>query len=155
MNRVARLVGPGLFSKRSLQGAAVFALLLGLLVLAGGLSVGFVRMAWQEHQINRAIARQESQNIQQVNRNQVLEGLASFAESDVAAEQAARERLGMARPGETVLLPTVVLPPVPVQPPAPPAEAPPVALPVSVRFEPESNAARWVQAFFPGPDALP
>ena len=148
---MARLAGPNLVSKRSLQRALVFILLIGLLVLAGSLSVGFVRMAWQEHQINRAIARQESQNTQQVNSNQVLEGLAGFAESDVAVEQAARERLGMAREGETVLLPTVVLPAAPT--PAP--ETPQVALPVPVRFEPEANAARWLRAFFPGEAAAP
>jgi len=53
---------------------------------------------------------QRSANAQLAADNLRLKGLAEWAESDVAAEQAARERLGMAREGEIVLLPTVVLP---------------------------------------------
>ena len=136
-----------LFSTRLLQRAGVTFLLLALLVLAGGLLVGFVRMAWQEHQINRAIDQQRSQNAQQVERNRRLHGQAEYAESDVAAEQAARERLGMAREGETVLLPTVVLPATPT--------VVPLDAPKRIRSAPEirvdSNAERWFRALFPGP----
>ena len=139
------------FSARLLQASVFVLLLLGLLGLAGGLLVGFVRMAWQEHQINRAIAQQQSQNAQQAERNRRLKGQADYAESDVAAEQIARERLGMAREGETVLLPTVVLPPMPT--PQPSGE--PTATPVLAESTSDSNTARWFRALFPGPDALP
>ena len=135
-----------------LQRLMVNLMLLGLLCLAGYLLVKFIGMAWQEHQINRAIERQESQNAQQIERNRRLQAAAEWAESDVAAERAARERLGMAREGEVVLLPTVVLPP-------PPTAAPPAPVPAtSLNLAPprrETNAGRWFRALFPGPDALP
>ena len=139
---------------RTLQRLVVGLILLGLMVLAGFLAVGFVRMAWQEHQINKAMVQQRAENDQQRAHNLKLKGQAEFAESDVAAEQVARERLGMARDGETILLPTIVLPPAPT---AVPASNEPGAAPRVANAVPEqaSNMARWMQAFFPGPDATP
>src|SRR5207253_3013374 len=96
-----------------LQRGGVFLLLIIMLVLAGSLLIGFVQRAWQEHQLNRAIEQQAAQNDYQRAQNLRLKGAADFAESDVAIEQAARERLGMAREGETVLLPTIILPAAP------------------------------------------
>ena len=155
---MAQRTAPGrkLISTRVLQRVGVSLLLVVMLVLAGSLLVGFVQRAWQEHQLNRAIERQEAQNAQQKERNNQLKGAAEFAESDVAAEQAARERLGMAREGETVLLPTVVLP----APPTPaPAEAPidVAALPPTATVaEPDQpNVVRWMRAVFPSHDAAP
>ena len=139
------------FFRRLLHRSVVGLLLFVLLVLGGGLLLGFGRMAWQEHQINRAIAQQESQNAQQAERNQRLKGQADYTESDVAAEQMARERLGMAREGETVLLPTVVLPPASTALP----EGEPTATPSVAESAPDTNAARWFRALFPGPGALP
>lgn len=140
-----------IMSKRAVQRSGLMLVLLGLLFLSGGLLVGFVRMAWQEHQINRAIQHQLSQNAAQEARNLSLAGQAAFAESDVAAEKAARERLGMAREGDTVLLPTVVLPAAP-----PPVPSEPLAMADAPGTElPQSNVARWAKALFPGPDALP
>ncbi len=144
-----------LISTRVLQRLGVSLLLLVMLFLAGSLLLGFVERAWQEHQLNRAIERQRAQNAQQQERNDRLKGAAEFAESDVAAEQAARERLGMAREGETVLLPTVVLPPPPTPAPA--------AAPIDVAELPESdelarsepNVVRWMHAVFPSHDAAP
>ena len=144
-----------LISTRVLQRLGVSLLLLVMLFLAGSLLLGFVERAWQEHQLNRAIERQRAQNTQQRDRNNRLKGAAEFAESDVAAEQAARERLGMAREGETVLLPTVVLPP--------PHIPTPDAAPIEVAELPESgelarsepNVLRWIHAVFPGNDAAP
>ena len=143
---------PQFVSKRVMTRFAVMLVLLGLLALAAGLLVGFVRMAWQEHQINRAIERQSAENAEQRARNLRLLGEAEWSESDVAAEQAARERLGMARDGETVLLPTVVLPSAPTAVPSPVAQA--SQAPVGSMAQ-ESNARRWVRALFPGPDVLP
>ena len=71
---------------RVLQRVGVGLLLLALLGLAGGLMVGFVRMAWQEHQINREMERQKAENAAQAALNLKLKGQADFAESDVAAE---------------------------------------------------------------------
>lgn len=148
---MARLAGPRrLLTPRLIQQVAVVLILLLLAMVAIGLAVSFVRMTWQEHQINRGIERQEAQNAYLADRNAELKAAAEFAESDVAAERAARERLGMAREGEMVLLPTVVLPPAPTDAPPPTVEE--AVAPVEERI---SNAAGWWQAFFPGPDVLP
>ena len=142
---------------RLLQRVGVALLLLALLGLSGGLMVGFVRMAWQEHQINREMERQKAENAVQAAQNLKLKGQADFAESDVAAELAARERLGMAREGETVLLPTVVLPPTPTPAPGE-VDAPTVApgtKPPDGPAEAQTNTGRWIKAFFPGRGAVP
>jgi cell division protein FtsB len=142
---------------RALQRAGVALLLLALLGLAGGLMVGFVRMAWQEHQINREMERQKAENAAQAALNLKLKGQADFAESDVAAELAARERLGMARDGETVLLPTVVLPTTPTPAPADGAAvaAGPATQPTDQPTEAQTNTGRWIKAFFPSHGAVP
>jgi cell division protein FtsB len=140
----------------TLQRSGVSIVLLGLFVLAGGLLIGFIRMAWQEHQINRQIEQQQAENAALAEQNQKLKGEAEFAESDVAVEIKARERLGMAREGDTVLLPTVVVPPTPT-PTAPPAATGPdsAAAPSGDSTVVHSNPVRWLQALFPGPEAMP
>jgi cell division protein FtsB len=124
-----------------------------LLILAGTLLVGFVRMTWTEHQINQSSERQMAINETQRERNAELKGEAEYRESDVYAEQAAREQLGMAREGDTVLLPTVVLPPTAVptmEPQTPAASSAPAAAPEDL-----PNYQRWWQALFPGQGATP
>jgi cell division protein FtsB len=75
-------------------------------------------------------------------RNATRAGAIAFAESDVSVELLARERLGFARDGDTVLLPQ--LPPVAPAPAAPaPAPDPPPA------EAPAPNWMRWWRAFFP------
>lgn len=146
-----------LISPQLIQRGGVFLLLSVMLVLAGSLLVGFVQRAWQEHQLNRAIAEQQAENDQQRARNLALKGAADFAESDVAVEQAARERLSMAREGETVLLPTIILP----QAPTPvPQELASKAVPSATRavvdtHTAQPNVVRWMHALFPGRDAVP
>ncbi len=89
-------------------------LLFGVLcVLVALLSIGFGRMAWREHELNTLISNQRALNEAQQTRNNELEAEATYREGDAYAELAAREQLGMARPGETVLLPTMVTPPLP------------------------------------------
>jgi cell division protein FtsB len=145
-----------LISTRVLQRLGVSLLLIVMLFLAGSLLLGFVQRAWQEHQLNRAIERQSAQNAQQRERNNRLKGAAEFAESDVAAEQAARERLGMAREGETVLLPTVVLPPPPTPAPATaPIDVAELTAADGQLARSEPNVVRWMHAVFPGNDAAP
>ncbi|HEY0739597.1 MAG TPA: septum formation initiator family protein [Herpetosiphonaceae bacterium] len=130
-------------------------ILLFLMVLAGVLMVGFVRMTWMQHQINQANERQRAENEIQRARNAALQGQAEFRESDVFAEQAAREQLGMAREGETVLLPTIVVPA--ASPPATQSPNPAAPTTESVAAagaeEIAPNYQRWWRALFP-PEAV-
>lgn len=126
--------------------------LLALLAVACGLMVGFVRMTWTRHQINQARVAQAAINDEQRARNAALKGEAEYRESDVYAEQAAREQLGLAREGETVLLPTIVVPAEPQPTPAPSAGTADVAggvAPESVQSEAVPNYERWWRALFP------
>lgn len=130
--------------------------LLTLAVVAIGLLVGFVRMTWAEHKINQESAQQLAANEAQKQRNAALKGEAEFRESGMYAEQAAREQLGMARDGETVLLPTVVLPA--ASQPAPPPSAATTAAPEVILASTSASAPnyqRWWRALFPGADASP
>ncbi|HEX6289167.1 MAG TPA: septum formation initiator family protein [Herpetosiphonaceae bacterium] len=139
-------IGPEVFARWGTRGV-----LLLLLLLAGGLMVGFVRMTWTQHQINQASERQRAENDVQRARNAALKGEAEFRESDVYAEQAAREQLGMAREGEIVLLPTIVAPasPQPSPQPSSVAAAAPGDAPPAVEEELRPNYQRWWQALFP------
>lgn len=131
-------------------------ILLFLMLLAGGLMVGFVRMTWTQHQINQASERQRAENESQRARNAALKGQAEFRESDVFAEQAAREQLGMAREGEVVLLPTIVIPAAPppsAQSTNPAAPVPEAAAAVEEDIAP--NYQRWWQALFPEEAVVP
>lgn len=130
--------------------------LLTLMLLAGGLLIGFVRMTWAEHKINQESEQQLAVNEAQKQRNAALKGEAEYRASDMFAEQAAREQLGMARDGETVLLPTVVLPAPSAAPPPPSSEN--IAVPEPAPdplIEAAPNYQRWWQALFPGADAKP
>jgi len=131
------------------------ALLAVLIVLSGALLVNFVRMTWIEHQINQASEQQRAINEAQRQRNLQLAGEAEFRESDMYVEQAAREQLGMAREGETVLLPTVVLPAPTEAPPDAAPEVTPDPTPVAIEPAGLANYQRWWRAFFPGADARP
>ncbi len=146
----------GVFNKRNAQRIVASLVLIGLMLLGGLIVVGFVQRAWQEHQLNRAIERQQAENDAQKARNLDLSGFAEWSESDGAVELAARERLGMAREGETVLLPTVVLPvaPPPVEPLAAAAQPPVADAPDSLE-PPTTNVERWVNAFFPPAEETP
>ena len=142
-------------SSQSLARWGARLVLLALVFVAIGLLIGFVRMTWTEHKLNQDSAQQLAVNQLQEQRNAALKGDAEYRESDSYVEQAAREQLGMARDGETVLLPTVVLPA--PSAPAPDASAAPVA-PAVVETElggPAPNYARWWRALFPGADARP
>lgn len=138
-------------SKKAAQRFSASIVLIGLVIIGGLLVVGFVQRAWEEHQLNRAIERQRAENEAQRARNLELSGLADWSESNGAVELAARERLGMARDGETVLLPTVVLPPAPT-PIAPQIAEAPVQGQVDSLVPVTTNVQRWAQAFFPKPD---
>ncbi len=130
--------------------------LLTLVLLAGGLLIGFVRMTWAEHKINQESEQQLAVNETQKQRNVTLKGEAEYRESGMYAEQAAREQLGMARDGETVLLPTVVVPaPSAAVPPPLSENIAPLVPAVNPLSEPAANYQRWWRALFPGADAKP
>jgi cell division protein FtsB len=122
-----------------------------LCVVVVFLSISFVRMAWREHEINQIIAQQTALNEAQRERNAALNAEATYRESDAYAELAAREQLGMAREGETVLLPTMVTPP--LAQPSPQADA--QAVPSASNTEPQPNYRRWWHALFPPSDDRP
>lgn len=141
-----------LFTRVTVGGA-----LLVLMLVAGALVVNFVRLTWTEHQINQQIARQEARNAAQRGLNLEYQGRADYMESDMAIEQAARERLGMAYEGETVMRPNIVQQPTPTIPP--PTAPPGLAAIVPISDLPSSvtaaNAVRWWRALFPGAGARP
>jgi len=114
-----------------------------LCVLVGLLGIGFGQMAWREHELNAAIAQQVAVNEAQQARNKELERETMYRESDAYAELAAREQLGMARPGETVLLPTMVTPPLPQ-----PSDRS-IEHTASADAVVSPNYQRWWQALFP------
>lgn len=129
------------------------AALIGLLCLSVVLMIGFVRMTWTRHQLNQQIAEQRVINEEKRQEVDSLKGEAEFRKSDVYVERAAREQLGMARDGETVIMPNIVDAPAPS---VAPSTAPrPSAAAETVAPEAQPNYARWWQAFFPAPVAQP
>lgn len=130
------------------------AALLVLLVVAGSLLVGFVRMTWTLHQIKQEQVQEQVKLAEAQAVAAERKGEAEFRESDVYAEQAAREQLGFARDGDTVILPTVVIPVTPT--PAPTSQAAvPSAAPAAIEDERVTNYDRWWQALFPDPGTQP
>lgn len=120
-----------------------------LCVIVGYLTVGFARMALREYEINQAIAKQTALNDAQREQNEQLKAEAEYRESDAYAELAAREQLGMAREGETVLLPKMITPPLAL--PSPEGDAPAQA--ETPDTPPDPNYQRWWHALFPPSNA--
>lgn len=139
------------FSSQTVVRWSLWLAFLVLCVLVGLLAVGFVRMAWREHEVNQMIAHMTALNEAQRAENERLEAEAQYRESDAYAELAAREQLGMAREGETVLLPTMVTPPLADS--APDVEAPAAASEADEHDQP--NYRRWWEALFPSGAATP
>jgi len=135
-------------SPQSLSRLSTQLVLLILVAIALGLLVGFVEMTWASHRISREIEEQRAINRETEARVAALKGEAEFRESDVYAEQAAREQLGMAREGETVLMPTMVAP-APSPSPAAAPSAPPARATAPLDNSSPPNHQRWWQAFFP------
>jgi cell division protein FtsB len=119
-------------------GARLVVLVLAALSL--WLLVNFVGQVVVAARMDRQIADRQAENARIEAANEALKQRVGFAESPAYAEQIAREQLGAAREGDTVLLPTLperkperaVAAPVPV--PAPPAQP---------------NWRGWLHAFFP------
>ena len=105
-------------------------------------------MALREHEINQMIAKQTALNDAQREQNEQLKSEAQYRESDAYAELAAREQLGMAREGDTVLLPRMITPPLAL--PSPEVDAPAEA--ETPDRPPDPNYQRWWHALFPPSD---
>jgi cell division protein FtsB len=121
------------------QSGAVIASLVMVVIscwMLAGIVSQVVTGARLDHQ--RAAADAEIAAIEQ--RNAQLEDEVTYAESPAYAEQVAREQLGMAREGDTVILPTF-----PEVTPTPAAPTPaPVPSPT-----PQPNWRGWQRALFP------
>ena len=137
------------FTSQSLSRLSTHLVLLILVAIALGLLVGFVEMTWASHRISREIAEQRAVNAETAGQVAALKGEAEFRESDMYAEQAAREQLGMARDGETVLKPTMVAPPPSATPTALPSAPPSAAQRRAVEDSGPPNHQLWWQVFFP------
>lgn len=116
----------------------------GLVALSLWLLASFVSQVITSAQMERRkddlraeIARIEAENA-------ALNDQVAFAESPVYAERAAREQLGYAREGDTVILPTFPqATPTPEAPPSSPSITPTV----------EANWRGWARALFPPAEA--
>ena len=118
---------------------------LGLVALSLWLLAQFVTQVIEAARMDHQIAEQQAANARFEAENAALKERVIYAESPAYAEQIAREQLGYAREGDTVLLPTL-----PEQPAAAPAPAP-APLPAP---RPEPNWRGWLHAFLspvPGP----
>jgi len=145
-----RAAGPGVFGRlaalaRSGSGGLI-SLGLGAVMLAliGLLSANFVGQVMQSARLEtqRAALQAEVDQIRAENRQ--IEAAVAFAESNVNVERIAREQLGYARDGDTVILPQLTAPtPAPTPAPNSPTlnQAPPTP--------PAPNWMRWWGAFFP------
>jgi hypothetical protein len=90
-------------------------------------------------QIDRQRAEVEAEIAKIESDNAALKDQVTYAESPAYAEQAAREQLGMAREGDTVILPTF--------PDTPPTATAPTPAPVPTPTS-EPNWRAWQQAIF-------
>src|SRR5262245_2497278 len=111
-----------------------------LVVLSLWLLANFVGQVVASARMDRQIAEKQAELAKAEAELMSLKDRVAFAESPAYAEQVAREQLGFARPGDTVILPTL-----PERKLAPVAAAPaPVPPPA-----PQPNWRGWMRALFP------
>jgi cell division protein FtsB len=126
-------------------GRGLLSLGLGALMVAliGLLLANFVGQIMQSARLEASRLALQAEVDQLRAEQRTLKGAVDYAESDVNVERIAREQLGYARDGDTVILPQIAAPtPAPAASPAPaPTPAP----------APAANARRWWDAFFPTP----
>ncbi len=112
-----------------------------MVALIGLLIANFIGQVMQSARMETGRVAIQAEVEQLRAEQRTLKGAVDYAESDVNVERIAREQLGYARNGDTVILPQTIAPtpaPVPAAAPAPP---PAPAQP--------SNVRRWWDAFFP------
>lgn len=146
LRRLLDKVAPRLRTGLRASGRSLLSLGVGLVILAliGVLIANFVGQVMQSARLDTAQAAAAAEVAGLRAENTELEAAVSYAESDVNVERIAREQLGYARPGETVLLPQMPT----AAPAAEPATAAP-AEPPAPTPAPEPNWRLWWRAFFP------
>jgi cell division protein FtsB len=115
-----------------------------LVVISLWLLVNFIGQVVVAARMDRQIADKQAEMTQIEAGNAALKDHVTYAESPAYAEQIAREQLGYAREGDTVILPTL-----PDRLTAPAAAPPPLPAPAH-----EPNWRGWLHAFFP-PNTTP
>lgn len=125
-------------SSQLFRRGAVHLATLAMAVLTISLLVNFVNQVIQSANLEEQRATLATEVALLEAQNQQLEGAVEYAESDVYVERIAREQLGYARDGDTVVLPRI-LEPTPAPSP-PPHHAQPAPTPMP-------NWERWWQAF--------
>jgi cell division protein FtsB len=120
------------------SGARLVALV--LVVLSLWLLANFIGQVIASARMDRQIVEKQSEMAKAEAELASLKDQVAFAESPAYAEQIAREQLGFARQGDTVVLPTL-----PERKPAVAAAAP-VPLPAPA---PQPNWRGWLRALFP------
>jgi cell division protein FtsB len=129
---------------RALSRSGVRLIALVLVVISLWLLVNFIGQVVVAARMDRQIADKQAEITEIEAANAALKDHVAYAESPAYAEQIAREQLGYAREGDTVILPT--LPDRLTAPAAAPAPLPPPAH--------EPNWRGWLHAFFP-PNTTP
>jgi cell division protein FtsB len=120
------------------SGARLVALV--LVALSLWLLANFVGQVIASARMDRQIVEKQAELAKAEAELESLKDQVAFAESPAYAEQVAREQLGFAREGDTVILPTL-----PERKLAPAITAP-VPLPAPA---PQANWRGWVRALFP------
>ena len=133
----AASAGPGIMR---LGRPGVHLITLVLAVLSLWSLVGFVGQVISSAQMERHKEELRAENAKLAAENTQLQDRIAEAKSPDYADRIAREQLGYAREGDTVILPTLL------QPTAAPANSPAPPPPAKV---PDPNWRRWVNAFFP------
>ena len=124
------------------SGAHIVAL--GMVVLSLWMLASFVGQVITSAELERRTAALEAEIARLERENTVLSGEVAYAESPAYAERIAREQLGYAREGDTVVLPTYAdVTPAPASSASQPLPAPVV----------RSNLGAWADALFPPAEA--
>lgn len=125
----------------TLRQLMVHAITLAFMLLTFSLMLNFINQVIQSSALEARKAQLAEEAARIASENRHLQGSVDYALSDAYVEQAAREQLGWAREGETVLLPQFPA----IEPESKPA---PEAIPMPVRPT-EPNWQRWWDALQP------
>jgi cell division protein FtsB len=124
-------------SRQRIGGTGMHVLVLAMLVLSLWMLASFVGQIMTGAQLERRREALVAENARIEADNAALRGQVDYAESPAYAEQIAREQLGLAAEGDTVVLPTFE------ERPEVDAAPTPVPLPAPT---PQPNWRAWIQA---------